>query len=142
MDSVRAIVSDAPAEDDIRAIERNLMAYNAERVGCPYDIKPLAVFLRGVDGALLGGLTGYTNWGWLYVDCLWVSETLRGGGWGSRLLEAAEQRAIERGCRNARLFTYDFQALDFYRRHGYALFGTLDDYPPGHRQHWLRKALA
>ena len=85
-------VADDPAEADAAEIERKLSAYNVRMAERPYDRKPLAVFLRDGD-ALVGGLTGHTNWGWLYVDCFWLSEELRGGGWGSRLLHAAESAA-------------------------------------------------
>ena len=133
-------VADGPAEADAAEIERKLSAYNVREAGQPYDRKPLTVVLRA-NGALVGGLTGCTNWGWLTIDCVWLSEELRGGGWGSRLLHAAESAARERGCRHVRLYTYDFQAPDFYRRHGYHVFGVLEGYPPGHRQIWLRKDL-
>ena len=133
-------VADDPAEADAAEIERKLSAYNVRMAERPYDRKPLAVFLRDRD-ALVGGLTGHTNWGWLYVDCFWLAEELRGGGWGSRLLHAAEAAARERGCRHVRLYTYDFQAPDFYRRRGYDVFGVLDGCPPGHRLYWLRKDL-
>ena len=58
------------------------------------------------------------------------------------MLAAAEAEALRRGCRGARLFTYSFQARGFYEKHGYTVFGVLDDFPPGHSQIWLRKTLA
>jgi GNAT superfamily N-acetyltransferase len=63
------------------------------------------------------------------------------GGHGSRLLREAEAFALARGCRNAYVDTFDHQARPFYERHGNALFGTLEGYPPGSRQHFLRKDL-
>jgi hypothetical protein len=38
------------------------------------------------------------------------------------------------------LDTYSFQARGFYERLGYAVFGTLDDYPPGQSRIFLHKA--
>jgi len=38
--------------------------------------------------------------------------------------------------------TMDFQALPFYERHGYSVFGVLDDMPRGHQRFFLKKALA
>ena len=37
------------------------------------------------------------------------------------------------------LDTFEYQALPFYRKLGYELYGTLDGYPPGCRQYYLRK---
>jgi GNAT superfamily N-acetyltransferase len=100
------------------------------------------VLLRDGAGAALGGVTAYTDRGWLYLDCFWLPDGLRRGGWGSRVLAAAEAEALRRGCRHARLFTYSFQARGFYERHGYTVFGVLDGFPPGHSQIWMRKDLA
>jgi GNAT superfamily N-acetyltransferase len=64
-----------------------------------------------------------------------------GRGIGTALREHAEERARERGCRGAHLDTFEYQALPFYQKLGYELFGTLDDFPPGYRQFYLRKRL-
>ena len=133
-------VTEAPAAADVALIERELSAYNVER-SIPYDRRPLCVLVRDGAGEVLGGATGNTNWGWLYVDCFWLPEPLRRGGLGARVLAAMEDEARARGCRHARLYTYSFQAQGFYERQGYAPFGALEDYPPGHRQVWMRKDL-
>ena len=137
---LRLTIDAAPTDADLETIEHNLDLYN-EQKSRPYDRAPLAVFLRGPDDEHVGGLTGYTQWDWLYVDCFWLPDRLRGMWWGSRLLKTAEIEAVRRGCKFSRLYTYSFQALGFYITHGYELFGTLEDYPPGHCQHWLRKTL-
>lgn len=94
-----------------------------------------------MDGALVGGLTGETGWKWLFVDLLWIAETHRGRGLGARLLRSAEAEAVRRGALHVYLDTFDFQARPFYERQGYELFGTLEDYPPGHCRFFLRKDL-
>lgn len=127
-----------PAE--VALIHDGLRRFNEVHSG-PYDRKDLLITARTPDGALAGGLTGLTNWQWLYVDYLWVAEGARGTGLGSRLMRAAEDEAVRRGCRWSRLYTYDFQAPGFYAKHGYEQWGVLEDYPPGHRQIWFRKAL-
>jgi hypothetical protein len=40
------------------------------------------------------------------------------------------------------LDSFSFQAPGFYRRLGYAEFGVVEDYPPGHTRHFLKKRLA
>lgn len=42
----------------------------------------------------------------------------------------------------AALDTFEYQARPFYEKLGYQLFGTLDGYPPGYRQFYLRKRLS
>jgi GNAT superfamily N-acetyltransferase len=80
-------------------------------------------------------------WSWLMIDGLWVAEALRGQGLGRRLLLAAEDLAVRRGCRGSWLGTFDFQARAFYERHGYAVFAELPGFPPGRGHVHLWKAL-
>jgi GNAT superfamily N-acetyltransferase len=133
-------VTDDPSPENVAFIEDRLVAYNVAKAR-PYDRRPLHVFLRDADARTIGGLTGLTNWEWLYIDCFWLPEHKRGEGLGGRLLAAAEDEARKRGCRHVRLFSYSFQAPDFYQKRGYEVFGVLEGYPPGERQVWLRKDL-
>jgi len=55
------------------------------------------------------------------------------------LLEAAEQEAVKRGCRYAHVETHTFQAVDFYHKHGYIIFGELPDLPKGYTKYFLKK---
>ena len=101
----------------------------------------LRVFAHNDTGELVGGLLGETFWGWLYVADLWVHEDHRHAGLGSQLMRLAEAEAIRRGCRHAYLDTIDYQAPDFYHRFGYSVWGTLEDFPPGHRRIFFKKDL-
>jgi hypothetical protein len=59
----------------------------------------------------------------------------------SFLLNKVETEAKAMGARLAHLDTFDFQAKDFYLKHGYKIFGVLDDCPPGHKRFYLKKVL-
>ncbi len=86
-------------------------------------------------------VTGSTYWGYLYVGRLWTEQRFRNKGLGGRLLADAEQEALRRGCHSVHLMTGDFNALPFYHKRGYALFGELPDMPAGHTQYFLHKKL-
>jgi GNAT superfamily N-acetyltransferase len=133
-------LTDQPSPSEVRFVEEALSAFNAARAR-PYDTRPLHVFLRDDNGVTIGGLTGLTNWEWLYIDCFWLPDYMRGGGWGARLLRAAEDEARRRGCRHAHLYSYSFQAPGFYLKQGYTISATLEGYPPGERRELLRKDL-
>ena len=45
------------------------------------------------------------------------------------------------GAYLSHLDTFDFQAKDFYLKHGYEIFGTLENCPPNHNRYYLKKAL-
>ena len=134
----RITVEQNPDPQDVASLVGGLVSYNASRAE-PENYRPLAVFLRDAEGHIVGGALGHTHWGWLFVSHLWVAEQLRGGGFGRQLLAAAEREAVARGCRHAYLDTFSFQALPFYERLGYELFGVLEDFPAGHARYFLRK---
>jgi GNAT superfamily N-acetyltransferase len=103
---------------------------------------PVGFFLKDARGEWQGGLLGSLWGGWLHVRILWVDPIARGHGNGTRLLQAAEDYAVERDCFAATLETHSFQARPFYEKCGYQIFGTLEDYPPGHTKFFMRKRLA
>ena len=129
-----------PSADDLKVIGEGLMAYNDESVG-PADRVLLAAFLRNAEGVIIGGLSGYTGWGWLYVQWLWLSEPLRGQGWAAELLAAAEAEAVARGCHGAYIDTFNPVALKLYESLGYTPFGQLDDFPKGYTRTFLQKPI-
>ncbi|MFL5481735.1 MAG: GNAT family N-acetyltransferase [Gemmatimonadaceae bacterium] len=132
-------IDDRVSPEDEAAVVRGLLAFNENWIG-PSNEKPVKLVARDHHG-IVGGLIGHTRWGWLYVAKLWVHERARGHGVGTRLLSAAEDIARSRGCTDASLDTFEYQARPFYEKLGYELFGTLDGYPPGYRQFYLRKSL-
>jgi GNAT superfamily N-acetyltransferase len=131
----------SPSVDDARLVESGLRSFTDGHAG-PVNARPFGVYLRASDGSTLGGLNAELRWTWLYVAHLWLPEEHRGRGIGSELLRRAEEFAREQGARAAYLDTLDFQAVDFYQRRGYMVFGTLEDFPPGFRRFYLQKALA
>jgi GNAT superfamily N-acetyltransferase len=129
------------ADESIRAaLVRGLFDYNARQTGIT-DFRPLGFALRDTRGDVVGGLWGRTVYGWLFVELLFVPESMRGQGIGTQLLDRAETEARLRGCGNVWLDTFEFQARGFYERLGYRCFGELADYPPGFSRYFMRKAL-
>ena len=133
-------VEHEPQTDDLEAFWSILREFNDEKAG-PSNFQPLVVLLRDKDGNVVGGLNAETYWQWLYVENIAIKEGMRRLGFGSRMLQMAEQEAVQRGCRYAYLSTYSFQSQLFYERRGYANFGMLEDFPEGHRRIFLKKSL-
>jgi ribosomal protein S18 acetylase RimI-like enzyme len=140
-DTFRIEFTTEPSENDTARISAGLRAFNRSRIPDKH-YSPLVFTLLDAKGGFAGGLTGYTAYGWLFVDTLWVSGAARGKGQGRRLVLAAEEEGARRGCRNAWLDTFSFQARGFYERLGYTVFGELEDFPPGHKRFFMRKPLS
>ena len=129
---------DSPSSDDIDALVHNLVLYNRSQAG-DENWQELVLLIRDRNGEIVGGLNGYTHWGWLFIKHLWVAESLRGRGYGRALVSRAELEARGRGCNYSLVDTFDFQALPFYQKLGYEVFGVLEDFPPGHSRYFLQK---
>jgi GNAT superfamily N-acetyltransferase len=127
-------------EPEWRIIGQGIRTYNIQQAG-EDNARSLCFVLKGPDQVVAGGVIGATYWGWLHMDLVWVKDELRGRGYGHRLLALAEDEARQRGAKNVYLDTFSFQALDFYQRHGYRVFGELQDFPPGHQRYFLTKQL-
>lgn len=127
----------SPADWDV--VLQGTLGFNREHAKLAGE--PLAVLARDDESKALGGLVGFTQGGWLYVELFWLPEALRAQGLGSELLADAEKEAVRRGCRFAHLDRFTFQAPGFFERHGYEPFGELPDYPEGHRRVFYRKTL-
>ena len=139
MSSVSIQLTDRPSAAELDSIADGLTAFNESEVG-PSGRRPIAVLAR-IEDQLVGGLSGYTAWGWLDVQWLWIAEEQRGQGLAARLLATAEAEASTRGCHGAYIDTFSPQALHVYQKAGYAVFGTLPDFPPGRTRSFLSKSL-
>lgn len=133
-------VEEHPSHDDLAFLEQRIIEVNYQRVSAR-DGRGLACFVRNEERQILAGISGYTWAGMAEIEFLWVSDSLRGQGVGSRLLEGVEAEARQRGCALIITSTYSFQAPDFYRRHGYEVMGTIKECPPGYQNYWLKKDL-
>jgi GNAT superfamily N-acetyltransferase len=139
-DDLDLALVDSPDREDLEFIGQQLSRFNEDQGGQD-EFRRVFISLREKSGALVGGLYGTTYWGWLHIEVLFVIEEYRRRGLGGRLLEMAELEGAVRGARRAFLDTFSFQAIDFYCRRGYQVFGELLDFPPGHRRCWLVKSI-
>lgn len=133
-------IETSSAPEDEQIVWCGLRQHNEEYVSAAADTT-FAVFLRDMNGVVLGGVLAKAGRGWLHINTLWVDPNVRGQGYGTQLLADAEAEALRRGCRSAYLDTFSFQARPFYERCGYEVFGTLEDFPPGHQRFFMRKSL-
>lgn len=134
-------IEENPRREDVARLDERLYEFNAAASGVDNG-RSLAIFVRDGDGAIVAGLHGWTWGGTGFVQTIWVHETRRGRGLGSRLLASAESEARRRGCHRMHLDTHSYQAPAFYRRRGYDVIGELPGWPGDDVRIFLRKKLA
>lgn len=133
---------DEPTDFHRRAILDPLDAFSDPRAGerhWPEEVLCLAI--HGPDGAVRGGLWGRFYYDWLFIELIFIPEDLRGQDIGTALLAMAEARARGWGAVGIWLDTFSFQARGFYEKHGFSVFGQIEDYPAGHQRFFLQKRL-
>lgn len=127
-----------PTDEDFEVLKNGLNGFNELYAG-PFFKEKVSSFIKDENEQTVGGVLGEIHWGWLYVKGLWVSESVRSKGLGSKLLQNLEDYAFSKGITNYRLETTSFQALGFYKKQGYELFGELHDMPPSYTSYFLKK---
>lgn len=129
-----------PSPQDLQFLEDQVNEHNMAITGYD-DFQWLTIFVRDTAQAIVAGLSGYT-WGQsCKIEFLWVSPGLRGQGYGTALLQAAEVEAKQRGCHMMMVDTHSFQAPAFYQKLGYTVVGSYADFPYHHSQIFLQKPL-
>lgn len=129
-----------PDDNDVRVLLNGIHDHNTQHSGAG-EAQTLSLFLRDENGQVVGGAYGWTAFGWLRIDVLWVQENLRGQGFGKQLLAEAEAEGVRRGCQFATLDSFSFQAPELYKKHGYTEFAVLDKIAGNQTWHFLKKDL-
>ncbi|MGV8890319.1 MAG: GNAT family N-acetyltransferase [Pseudomonas sp.] len=141
MDRPLIVVSDVIEPEVEQVLSAGLSAFNDQMTGIN-DRQSLAVTVRDPEThQVLGGITGRTSLGLLFLDLFYLPESLRGSGLGSRLLKAYEDEGRRRGCRSAVLYTLSFQAPEFYEKNGWQRFGEVPCDPQGTSRVFMSKVL-
>lgn len=94
---------------------------NAKQKKGHKPIVTFAFFIRDEKNVIHGGCSGCNLYGCLYIDSLWVEETLRSNGYGTQLMKAAEKWGNEQRCTFSTVNTMDFEALGFYKKLGFEI---------------------
>ena len=132
------------SENDADFICDRLVEYNLRQVTKTQPIEFININKKILDeknNIIAGCIARMYCWRVIYIDILWVDDNHRKQGLGTKLLKEIERVAEKERCTLIHLDTFDFQAKDFYLRHGYEVFGTLEDCPENHCRYYLKKKL-
>ena len=101
----------------------------------------LNIYMEDEQGNILAGMVAETFGNWLEIEYLYVRDDLRGQGFGSKILEMAEKESKTRGCKYSFVNTFNFQAPNFYEKHGYKEVFALKEYPYTGERYYYTKEL-
>lgn len=120
-------VKNKPKKLENAIIQQKILDFNDSILGKSEDF---SVFIKETNGKIHGGIIIQLRLKLklLYIDYLWVTPKLRNKGFGAKLVNIAEQIAINKGCNTAELETLEFQAEKFYQKLGYHRFGLVKQY--------------
>lgn len=118
---------------------REWACYNAE-VGVTWDSRRYYL-LADIGGQVVGLAAFHIVGGVGHLDQLLVAKGFRRRGLGSRLLREFERLCRAEGCHKLTLETAEYQAREFYERHGFAVVCTLRDNKFHYDWHLMEKGL-
>ena len=107
-----------PNPDDVQLLN-NGISENTKQKKEMKQLDFFAFFIRDENEKIVGGCAGDNMYGCLYVGQLWVAEQLRGKGYGAKLMHEAENLAKKSECNFMAVNTFDWEALDFYKKLGF-----------------------
>ncbi|WP_442601844.1 GNAT family N-acetyltransferase [Paenibacillus sp. KN14-4R] len=128
---------------DRQEVIKGLRAFNYSHISEAIrdNSQEINLYVRDEEDVIRGGLLASYHWDFLEVHILWLDESVRGGRYGSKLLSIIEAKARELNCVLIKLDTLSFQALDFYKKNGFTVYGQIDDVAGGNTHYYLMKRL-
>jgi ribosomal protein S18 acetylase RimI-like enzyme len=139
MSSLKLIPSNGElSASDKQVMIDGMLAYHASQ-GHERITETFSIVLKDENDTMLGCvIVGFLYHG-MEIQTLWIDESIRNQGWGTKLMTAVEAEAIKRGCTVSYTNTFTWQAPEFYKKLGYAIYGQLDDFPVGNTLFYLSK---
>ena len=128
-------------DEDAEYIGKQLREYNSSQAPRLHEYIPLTKKLVDDDGNMIAAIfAGVGTWNEFDFDMIWVDEPYRNQGIGSKLLADTEREAKEHGAYTSAWGVSDWSS-GFFRKNGYTVVGTLEDFPKGHCLCLLEKKL-
>ena len=129
-------------EEDAKLLSGRLRRH--DEVFAPREHEYVSIGKKVTDGnsRIIAGLVGGVDgWNGTDIDALWVDDSYRRQGIGTRLLREFEREAKEKGAGVVFIEAYDWNVV-FFRKNGYeTVTGMLEDYPRGHTMYCMQKPL-
>jgi GNAT superfamily N-acetyltransferase len=132
-------ITSSPSENDESVVSNGVFDHG-RRLASDGKAQALACFLR-VDGKVIAGGVGRTEYRRLFIMSVWVTESLRGQGIGSEIISRMEREAVARKCHDALIETLLEPNVRLYERLGYNSLARIPKYVGDFTRHIMLKSL-
>ena len=126
--------------EEAEMLNDKINAFVAQQVSFHGDTEILKDYVIKESGLIIAGIrTCFYLGECLAINVLFVDENYRNKGLGALLLNQVEADAGSMGAKLIHLDTFNHQAKDFYVKHGYEIFGVLENCPTGQKRYFMKK---
>ncbi len=136
MSEVQFFIEVKPESKDDKILKEGIISFNHQIL--KEKATHFSVFAKNHE-EIIGGALVWEHSDALYIDTLWLMENYREQGIGSTILSMIEKIAIEKKLNGIFVDTYEFQAQEFYKKHGYSLIGIIPKYLLGYSRLFMKK---
>ena len=127
-------------EAQVEYMEERLSAFDAGHMPAQMEGQIQIGIIE--EGRLIAGLDAcVTAFRILYVSTVFVEEGFRRKGYGRRLMEEMEKRALAMGVNTIRLDTFSWQGREFYQALQYEVVGQYENAEDGYTEYFFIKRL-
>lgn len=139
------LIIQIPTEEEVKFIYKKVKEENEKKnpftIG--QKIQMICRVIKDEKDDVIAGIVGYvhSNLKSLDISLVWVKEEFRKSGYGTILLQNVEREVFEKGITLVYLGTLGFQAKDFYLKHGYKVFGVVDECVQNNKVYYIKKKL-
>ncbi|NDB83083.1 MAG: N-acetyltransferase [Alphaproteobacteria bacterium] len=128
--------------EEAEMLNDKINEFVAQQVSFHGDTEVLKDYVIKENGLIVAGIRSCFYLGeCLAINVLFVEESHRLKGLGTLLLNQIEVDAKAWGAKLIHLDTFNHQAKDFYLKHGYEIFGVLENCPAEHKRYFMKKVL-
>lgn len=128
--------------EELRRVLEGIFDAQNEAAGIEKIEDEMIAIAAVYQGKIAGGLIAKQTYESIYINLLAVDEGYREQRIGSQLMQKIEDIARQREMIHLTLTTKSYQALEFYQKNGYEIFGSLEDMPMrGVTKYYLHKRL-
>ena len=127
-------------EEQVEDIKSRLDSYDKNHITYRMsgEIKLGIIHNDKLVAGIIGCMTAFRIF---YVSTMYVDETCRGKGLGTRLIKELETKAIQLGANMIRLDTFDWQGAEFYKKMEYTQVGSYKNDIDGFVEYFFLKRL-